>query len=375
MFYIQRFNSFFSQTLFCIVSFLLSIRTVISYSYYDLDIVLNLLAIVIWGSVFIIIFANSYTLRDFLFSLVLFVLGVFIYKNSKSLIPFYTILFLIAAKGKKIESAVKAYFKGMFVSLLFIIGCYSAEIISTSIVDGNSLGFINPNITSFFVTELILLYIFLRYRKISILDFLILIPIVILIGKITGCRTGSVLIFIILLVLFFIKVSRLFRFYICKYIFLGCIFILLFCILGLIFVNINDFFAKANELLSGRFSLAQVYVGIYGIHPFGVDIKDASEQGFGHLVLDMGYFSCLVQFGVVYFTVFIGMYFLLLQQKRKEKEFSSIILIFAVFLGLVSESHWIPIANNIITLLCVQILFSKRHKQNGKFIKLIFKRQ
>lgn len=318
------------------------------------------------------ILMNFYTVKNLIISFILFISSILIYTNTRSLIPFYTIVFLVASKDKKIEDGFKSYFLGIIFSLLYVFANYFTGKIPTRILDGNSLGLINPNLTSFFITEAILIYFYVRYEKITILDLYILAFISLLVVKVTGCRTGFILILGLLILIFFVKSSSCFQRLILKYIFIVCIFILLFCYIGLFFVHSIGLFSKIDEILSGRFRWGQIYFILYGINLFGSNTSNIADFGYGNLNLDTGFFYCLIQFGIFYFLFFIGLYYKSLIENKKNRNYKNLILILMIFTGLVSESLWIPITNNIFILICEPVLFSTKKRKHLKFLSTIF---
>ena len=189
-------------------------------------------------------------------------------------------------------------------------------------------------------------------------------------GLISKSRTGLLMAVLMILCALCLRKYTKVRVLFFKYIKFVLISIVLICGFGIMFCQVIPFFTKIDSILSGRFRLAQIYIAVYGITPFGSVIDSINDMGYGHLVLDNGYARLLVQFGLVYFFVFLSLFLFSASHFCKNQDSKSLLLIFAVFIGLVSETHWIPINTNIMICLCSVLVFpivKKTVRKNKSF--------
>ena len=376
----KKLYSYLFSFLFFIDSFLLGFRAVFEYSNYPNSNLFKIIPVFVWGTILILIVFQQYRIKELIISLILIILGLKIYFNAKTTIPLFSLLFVIGSRHKNQRNIIFSNFIGVLVAYIYIIGLSCIKVIQTSIYpDGSiSLGFKNPNLLSFYSTLIIIYIIYIFFNKLNYQKYLLLFFFSFSMGIISKSRTGLLMSFLIICISICLRKSYRLREVFFKYIHLILILLILLCLLGIIFCRNISFFSKLDSILSGRFRLAQVYLGVYGFTPFGVVIDNINEMGYGHLVLDNGYARLFIQFGIFYFFVFLGLFINTAKSFSNKKDLKSIILIFAVFLGLVSETHWIPINTNIIICICSSILFpvipqNKANKKNIIYIILKYR--
>lgn len=363
-----------SNILLPIDGFLMALRIVFTYSLMDFGAILGAMALFIWGTVFFIILMNTYTKKELIVSILLLICGVLVFKKSNSLIPFYSVAFLIANKRVNLNRVLNGYFLGVLIGLI-IVFCNCGV---TVFPDGSySLGLSNPNMLSHFVVMEIVIWVYFRYKKIDWFEFFTLLIFSFLVGIVSKCRTGIGLSFSIIFTAFLCEINIHFREFLRKRINFICISLAIISVLGVVLLHVVPFFSLLNKVLSNRFVLAQVYLGLYGVSPFGVDISDAIQQLGYTVVLDAGYMRLLVNYGVVFLLLYVFV-FLKTCKKINRYNFSSCsILILSVFLGLVVESLWIPINTNIIFIFCTIFIFPRegiqRNDNKKTFMKYFFK--
>lgn len=371
---IQRKITNISNIILPLDGFLMAIRIVFTYSLVNFGAILGAFAIFIWGTVFSIILLNTYSKRELFISILLILCGVLIYKKSNSLIPFYSLAFLIANKRVNLNRVLNGYFIGILIGLIIIFLNCGVIVFP----DGSySFGQTNPNMLSHFVVMEIVIWIYFRYNRFTWLELFILIILSFLIGMLTKCRTGIGISVLIVCTAFLCDGNKHFREFLRKSINYICLSIVIISALGVFLFRVVPIFALLNSVLSNRFSLAQVYLGLYGVKPFGIDISDAIERLGYTVVLDAGYIRMIVNYGVIYFALYIFI-FLKTCKKINRRNFSSCsFLILAIFLGLVVESLWIPINTNIIFVFCSIFIFPregiKRNENKNTFMKYFFK--
>ena len=346
-----------------LASFLLAFRSIIMYSKIEYSVIIDLVAPFSWLILFLSIMCNGFAVREISLSIILMLFSLLVYKSSSSLIPFYSMLFFVASKNRNLNKIIFANFLGMLFAVIRVILLAIGGKIPNIYYDGGmALGFRNPNVLSFYIAAMLVYWVYLRYHKIDFFELLFLFVISTPVHILTNSRTGLVLSLLILFFVFLTKTSYKMKSYFIRYSSVLCISIVLFCFLGIVLVNINPIFAKVNSILSGRFSLAQIYIGIYGLHPFGANIDDARSYGFGNIVLDNGYARLLINYGL-YLVLFCGLYLGLLRNNRKYyKDVRLSIVVLIIFIGLVSETLLIPINSNILICLSSVIFFDGSKK-------------
>lgn len=363
-----------SNIILPIDGFLLALRIVFTYSLADFGIILGTFAIFIWGTVFSIILLNTYSKREFFISILLILCGVLIYKKSNSLIPFYSVAFLIANKRVNLNRVLNGYFIGILIGLIIVFLNCGVIVFP----DGTySFGQTNPNMLSHFVVMEIVIWIYFRYNRFTWLELFILIILSFLIGMLTKCRTGIGISVLIVCTAFLCDGNKHFREFLRKSINYICLSIVIISILGVVLFNVVPFFSLLNRVLSNRFWLAQIYLGLYGLKPFGVDISDAIDQLGYTVVLDAGYIRMIINYGIIYFLLYIFIFLRTCKKLNKNNFNRCSFLILAVFLGLVVESLWIPINTNIIFIFCSIFIFPRegiqRNENKNTFMKYFFK--
>lgn len=363
-----------SNIILPIDGFLLALRIVFTYSLADFGIILGTFAIFIWGTVFSIIILNTYTIKELFISLLLIACGVLIFKNSNSLIPFYSVAFLIANKKVNLNRVLNGYFFGVLIGLIIVF----LKCGVTVFPDGSySFGLANPNMLSHFVVIEIAIWLYFRYKRYNWFEFLLLVIFSFLVGTLTKSRTGIGILFSIIFVAYLCEGNLYFREILRKRINFICLALVIISVLGVVLFQVVPFFSIINKALSNRFRLAQIYLGLYGVKPFGVDISDAIDQLGYTVVLDAGYIRMIINYGIIYFLLYIFIFLRTCKTLNKNNFSRCSFLILAVFLGLVAESLWIPINTNIIFIFCSIFIFPRegiqRNENKNTFMKYFFK--
>lgn len=374
MIYNERFREYFVMFIFCLDSFLLGFRGVIINSYYSLGIYLSLMALFIYATLFILLFLQSYRLSELLFILILLGISILIYKAVKTAIPFYTILFIIATKNKSLAKIFKYNLYGIvfaygLVILLAITGFIHTEY--NPIENSNSLGFINPNGLAGRALYITVLIVFLYSKRLTVLSYFLLFGHALLIGMVSKSRTGLALSLFAIVGSIIIRKSRYLRNLLVKHIRFFLFAIVLLCIAGFIFCQTVPFLHKIDAILTGRFRWAQIYFITYGVNLFGSITDDISEAGYGALVLDNGYAYLIVKFGIIYFLTFIALYFIAASILKNMKDYNGLFLILITFIGLITETGWIPINTNITICLCSIAIYNQNIGKKMRTNKLV----
>lgn len=362
MSYNKRFREYLVMFIFCLDSCLLGFRGIIINSYCSLGLCLSLIALFIYATLFILLFLQSYRPRELIIILILLGISVLIYKTVKTTIPLYTILFIIASKNKNLAKIFKYNLYGIvfaygLVILLAITGFIHTEY--TPIENSNSLGFINPNGLAGRALYITLLIVVLYSKRLSVISYFLLFGHALLISMVSKSRTGLILSLFVIIGSITIRKNCYLRNFLIKHIRFFLFTIVLFCIAGFVFWQTVPFLHKIDSILTGRFRWAQVYFITYGVNLFGSITDDISERGYGALVLDNGYAYLIVKFGIIYFLTFIFLYFITASVLKNMKDYNGLFLILITFIGLITETGWIPINTNITICLCSLAIYNQ----------------
>lgn len=348
-------------------AFLLAIRSVIGFSFFEQSPFFSYMTTFIWATIFFVILVNNYKLKDLFIVFLFILLSLIVGMRSSFMAPFYTSLFIVAVRDFDLKKIIKSNLYGVIISTLVVVVSYWGGFIETKLLDGgNSLGFVNPNILSMEINVIVFFIIYLKYRKLNFFDFTFLILLSIVTFYVTKCRTGGLVNIGIIILTLILKISKFAKSIFTKYLITVCVALAVISILGLFLCELVPFFIKLNEILSGRFVQPQYYLLQYGIHPFGTYLEEFMERKPGSLTptLDEGYIRLLLQFGFVYFGFFLWMNWKSIKIAKKNNCIEVQILLFASLLGLVAESMWMTVNYNFSLLCCSLAIFY--HKENHK---------
>lgn len=277
-------------------------------------------------------------MEKFLIIMVFFVL-IIIYRND------VTIIFLLT----NIASAMVIDYKSMLqdtfagitlgVASVFILSLVGVLPKVAPEVGIFAFGFVNPNNTGFFLLEIYLLFIFFRWGKSKIINFVVLMFILgiefLLLDDIT-----AVVLLLILFVLFFFQreFNWLFE---TKIIRAGILFLPIF-LFGLTMWIAKNFvryswMVRLNEFLSTRPFLWNYYLMNYhfSLTGIGTDILEITDK-----TLDNAYLNYLLLHGILIFMVIMSILLIGLYSVLKEKNYSLIVII--VIMLAVSFTETIP---------------------------------
>ncbi|MCM1157444.1 MAG: hypothetical protein NC300_04035 [Bacteroidales bacterium] len=323
---------------------------------------------------------KSYTKREWINIFLLIILGMILIVTAG--IDGFIITAISIVCLKHID--LRRIFKYLLVvcSILFftIVIMSLAGIIKTDIttvnrvVDGsvkeiskNSLGFLRPNATyrSFFI--LVLLYYYLKYYSLKIVDFVVTILLASFFFYETECRTGffCTVIFVVLVVLFkYLKLHT--NKVICEVVPFVPIAVFAFSFVSASRYTGSSLLWRAiNELLSNRLHMANVYLKMYRPKMFGqylLSTADIQE----YLVLDNGYLQMLLGYGVIVTILFLVSTFLVLKKMIRNGYIIEMILILIFCLYGFSEALLLDSAMNFSLMFYSSLLFkdSVYNRQN-----------
>ena len=238
--------------------------------------------------------------------------------------------------------------------LLFYILGYTPDVISY--FEGKirrSLGFTNPNSLGMHFLILCFDMIYLKQFKISHLQIILMILLLLFVDYFSGSRTADlVLVVMIILCLIYKYKPNFFEKYWVKKIMCNSFLIFsLLTLLGVFTFNKGSTLGRElNLLLSNRLKNIQIYQNFYKISLFGNDITNAG------LTIDNTFAYLLYGLGIIPYVFFLIMFKKLLTKILKQKDYLLLIIMTCfTFYGL-SERLWFFVDYNIF-MLSFSILF------------------
>lgn len=238
-----------------------------------------------------------------------------------------------------------------------------------------ALGFYHPNILASRIFQLIALYLWVKSKKISGIDIVLVVIVGIITYKLTDSKTATIIIFacvLLVLALWVINYEQrkkinilkcLINFFMDKLKYL-VVFIFFFATFFVIkFEQISNYM---QGTLASRVDQALRYFHTYGISFFGkaLEINSNNEDWYANsnlFTLDNGYMYLLLGYGIIFFTLFVFGEGLLIWKLAKEKEYLllGVITLYAIY-GF-SETIVIRVSYNF-TLLFLSLILWKNVK-------------
>lgn len=229
------------------------------------------------------------------------------------------------------------------------------------------MGFSHPNVFGTFVLSIMSEYIYLKYRKLNILDVAIIVIAIWIIGYYADSRTSQMCLGILIIFSLFVrknekkfgkKLNNVISntFFICAAISF---------ISAFLYSRNNWLMIKINEIITGRLNFIVQFFKEYKISAFGNEIiiigtKLSSETGLKPWILDNAYSLIMLRYGIITFLM-LGVYLNLFFKKayeNKEYIIISIMLVFLLF-GLL-ESGIVKVEYNIFWLYFSKLLYDKK---------------
>ncbi len=312
-------------------------------------------------------FSNC-TLKEFLsiVGLLLFAELNHHYSRSEFIYPF--LFFMAASRNVKVRSCVKAVFLAQAIVIIFMIFLSTFSIIDNTVYHryGDSLnryafGFDHPNTFGMLLLQVCLLVFFLygKYHKRLAMTIYICCFLFAYLGA--NSMTATILIVFCMSLNFFINLNDKRKFLGKRILLIGMkkgkyVFPLLFVFCLLIAVGKIQIPLSMPGTFQSRITQGRLYFSYYGLTPFGQALKFHDiilytlDNAYVHLILGQGLFTTLF---------FIFMYYRLLKEAARQKEYGiiSICIIYAI-LG-ISETGMIRFNYNFSMLFFFYIFWKK----------------
>lgn len=270
------------------------------------------------------IFVDSrYRIKEFyIYAFFLALIGL-IYLNRSNRTFLVYMFFILAFKTVKNDFRRLVLFdlKVKLMLLIFVLlMCCVGVIDDYSSVWGSGIikhayGFYHPNTLGILCFAILVEWLYLRYEKMKITEWILIFVIAYLMYRIAASRTATYT-FSIILVMFFVaqRWSRFFELKISKaiLILLTAIFAGISWWILFLYIKGNTIAQAINSLTTQRLRYAANFYAEYGISVFGKNIEFVSSraaqlQGISSEILDMAYVRGPILFGIIFSAiVFIG---------------------------------------------------------------------
>ena len=276
--------------------------------------------------------------------IILIMLSILAYGYSKFTGMITFSLVLTSARGLNIKNIIKNIFKVNVIILLVHIALYIIYyIFGVDIMFNIRKGgiirhtflFGHANMFSSYLCWTYIMYLYLKYDRINIKDYLCMILLAVFIYYFPNSRTSSLILLVLMILIIaskYIKNNKI----IDKILRQGILICSIFSIIMLIGYDDFEIVKKIDILFSTRIKLARASFECFGISlfgqylPFSEDIN-LLQFGLTHLTLDSAYYSLMFTYGIILFL--IVMYLMVRVSNSKKITLKDVIFIdiFALF--------------------------------------------
>lgn len=332
----------------------------------------SIMAVVILVMLMIhIILFQSYKWNEALMIILLSIPILIATINSDHNTMMSTWVFIVASKDVdfNIISTIAFYVQLiMIVTVVYLF--YNGFIDEVTVYRGDilrhSLGFTHPNQLGIRLFLLIVLWCYLRRKRLGILDLALLIGAAVFVKKVTDSQTPfyALIIFTVILSVHLVTVkigydiNKLSGIYIWITVFVCGLSIFM----SSIKINRYKVLAMINNFMSHRFSECRRTLRYYGIKWFGQDVKlFVSKPVIGryyHFWLDNAFMSILLRYGIVVLVIFMILYINTMRYLKLEGQtlLVEILCLFAIY-G-VMENNFYSMSQNLFLILLSYPLYN-----------------
>ena len=341
--------------------------------------------IILYISLFICnIVLKKYNKKEFIHISAFFLLIMLVFFNSKERDLVILVILILSSKGVNFRKLVKIDFItrlwGITMTIMLcLIGVindfimYRYDLNNFIIEIRHSLGFIHPNTLSVNVLILLMGYIYLRYKNIKLIEFILIFIIMYIFSNITGSRNGVICITIIILLFYLEKIFNIFgkkwaKHFVIYSVVLCTILSILLTILYKYDYNVINII---NSLLTGRIKSASYFLDTYGFSLLGqkvnlVSIIQSQQTSEQMRILDNLYISLGIRSGIILLYIYIIIYIKLYIKLFNEKKICEIILVVVICLSGMIEKIAISPELNFTSILLSMVLFNDTAKYKYK---------
>ena len=341
--------------------------------------------IALYISLFIFnIVLKKYNKKEFRHISAFFLLIMVVFFNSKERDLFILGTLILSSKGVNFRKLVKIDFItrlwGITMTIILcLIGVindfimYRYDLNNFIIEIRHSLGFIHPNTLSVNILILLMGYIYLRYKNIKLIEFILIFIIMYIFSKITGSRNGVICITITILLFYLEKIFNIFSNNWVKHFIVYSV--VLCTVLSILLTTLYKYDYNVinivNSLLTGRIKSASYFLDTYGFSLLGqkvnlVSIIQSQQTSEQMRILDNLYMSLAIRSGIILLYIYIIMYMKLYIRLFNEKKICEIILVVVICLSGLIEKVAISPELNFTSILLSMVFFNDKVKYKYK---------
>lgn len=228
----------------------------------------------------------------------------------------------------------------------------------TALINGvtkHAYGFTHPNTFCVIAYVILLEWLYIRWKKFTVMDFILQVFFIRLISGLGGSRTSTytyIFVFVLYILsnffpkILYCKFSRAVLPYI-TIILTGVSYLFVY-----LYGKGNRFVVKLDEIITSRFSSGYYFLNKYGFSFFGrkietVSTREAAETGKNAMILDSTYIRLGVVMGVVFLVIFVLMYTYIIKKALDEERTNLIVYVLFFLLIGFAESYTLGIYNNL----------------------------
>ena len=315
--------------------------------------------------IFILIFkivTDKFTKKQLLYFAIIILIAFCSFIVGKKTTLLLTCLCLAGMKNIDVDKTFNGMFKIRLITFIAVVVLALVGVLENTQIymwrDGGydlryTLGFTHPNTLHLSLFILISLYIYCKFDKLNLIDYIFLIASNLLIFSFSNSRTGIIVIMLLICITILSK-NKLIKQLILKlpiYIYIGLI--LVTFLTAYMYGKIPIMY-ELDEMLNGRIAYSHYYLEMYGLTLLGSDISIDTNALF-----DNGYLYMYTQFGIIGFILISSWIFKICSKTKKEKNKKRAILIICYLIYIFTESFAPNIFMNIILLFVADNIFSK----------------
>ena len=309
---------------------------------------------------------HKYSKESILYLCLIGVLSLIGFKtgNDKSL--FFTILFWAAMFGLNSSKVFTCSLCVQGGLLIVTILCAFLGLADNSLLDVErarySLGFNWANLSPILYLFVVMLYIYKRKDKITIIECIVLEIINVFLYKFTNTKMALIVLTAIIAVILIYKIFSGFKIVLkkvlilCKKLVIVLPAICAFVACWLPIYNVDTWiWQKMNSLLSGRLWQCRNAIFKYGITLFGKEIdvqvysvinKGQSDQTF---FIDSGYLHFAVKYGIIVLILLVGLYSICIWKAYKKEDYFMVCIFIVIAIFCIEDLYFVS-AFNIFTI-------------------------
>ncbi len=297
-------------------------------------------------------------------------------------------MFIVAAKDVEFEKMIRAAYKALLFTILFVLVLYAGNILEdyTMVRDGavrRSLGFVHPNQLGVRLFQLIACHCYLHRHKMKAVDYGIAAAAAVFVYIVPNSQSACMCIVILVLLvgagsLIERYAQGMLSFYGKGLAAAAALLNILSIVLSLTDVKRNAFLQQIDAWMSYRFSHSFEVLQVYGIPLWGQKVLLIEEErrkmgmtdGAGRLYLDNAYMTLLIKYGIVSYLIFSVAYLLLVNYCRMKKKYFivSILLVYALY-G-VMENAVFMMSHNVFLLAFAGMMYERLSRMKDEELRL-----